>query len=536
MTPNEVLNQAKAYLDNALSKEKTVQKVIESIGPAIVESLKPVIEESLRNIQVNVNPEITLPEMKSPDVYVDAPIVNVPEAQVTVNVPPVKVPKSDVKVNILTKALTNEMRAVRDAIKTQPIPMYEKPIEYSKKQPIPALIVDVRGKPMDFGGGGQVNSVLRFIDAQSVPIPVSATNPLPITGSFSTTPYGTYFASDAVASVNVIQSISFEQKQVSGFADSVYVLGAAASTYAELLNPDGRVKVELPTGSSGLTDTELRASSLEVRQVSGFTDSVNVVGFTSTVGTYNLNGDGSYRDTFPVSGVFYQATQPISSSQSFETKQVSGFTDSVNVIGFTSTVGTSLLNADGTYRDTMPVSGTFFQTTQPVSAVQSFETKQVSGFANSVFVMGSADSMLSYQARTTNPTAVSDGSDVRPSTDKLGRTLTRPVQVRDLMSTAYITLSTGTEATLLASGGAGVYNDLIYIMGANTSGAAVQVDIRDLTAGGVVMSLSIPANGTAGVSLPVPFPQGNANNNWTADMPDITNSNVLISALFSKEV
>ncbi len=35
----------------------------------------------------------------------------------------------------------------------------------------------------------------------------------------------------------------------------IYITGAAASTYAEIMNPDGRVKVELPTGSSGLTDT-----------------------------------------------------------------------------------------------------------------------------------------------------------------------------------------------------------------------------------------------------------------------------------------
>lgn len=153
----------------------------------------------------------------------------------------------------------------------------------------------------------------------------------------------------------------------------------------------------------------------------------------------------------------------------------------------------------------------------------------------SVFITGQNDSMLTYMARTTAPTAKADGADVRPIADKLGRPVMRPMQVRDLITTAYVTLSTGTEATLLAAS-AGNFYDLIYILGANTSNAAQQVDIRSVTAGNIVMSLYIPANSTAGVSLPVPLPQDNQGNNWTVDMADVTNSNILISALFTKEV
>lgn len=135
----------------------------------------------------------------------------------------------------------------------------------------------------------------------------------------------------------------------------------------------------------------------------------------------------------------------------------------------------------------------------------------------------------------TNPTAYSDGQVSNFRTDDLGRQIMRPVQVRDLIQTAYATLSTGTETTLLA-GAASTFYDLIYIMGANTSDAAVQVDIRSGTANGVVATMECPANGNGGVALPVPIPQDVAANTWTVDMPDITGTTVYISALFSKEV
>lgn len=138
-------------------------------------------------------------------------------------------------------------------------------------------------------------------------------------------------------------------------------------------------------------------------------------------------------------------------------------------------------------------------------------------------------------ARTTNPSAYADGDRSNIGTDKIGRAINRPVQVRDLIKTAYVTLSTGTEATLIA-GVSGAFLDLIYVIAANTSSAAQQLDIRATTAGNIVASLYIPANSSVGFALPVPFPQDNQGNNWTVDMADVTNSNILVSALFSQEI
>ena len=110
----------------------------------------------------------------------------------------------------------------------------------------------------------------------------------------------------------------------------------------------------------------------------------------------------------------------------------------------------------------------------------------------------------------------------------------KPIQVRGSVSTAYTSLSNGTEATLLAAT-AGAYHDLIYVMCANQSDAAVTVDLRMVTSGNVVMSIEVPAEGTAGIAPPVPYPQSDTGNAWTVDMPDISGTTVDITALFSNE-
>lgn len=151
---------------------------------------------------------------------------------------------------------------------------------------------------------------------------------------------------------------------------------------------------------------------------------------------------------------------------------------------------------------------------------------------------GSAPVQSGGIARTANPTAVAGGDVVKSTHDDLGRQVMKVNQVRDLLATAYVSLTTGTETTLL-SATAGFYYDLVYIMGANASDAVATVDIRPVTGGNIVMTLVVPPYGTAGVSLPTPLPQTGSDgtgNNWTADMNDITGTTVYVSALFSKEV
>jgi hypothetical protein len=148
---------------------------------------------------------------------------------------------------------------------------------------------------------------------------------------------------------------------------------------------------------------------------------------------------------------------------------------------------------------------------------------------------GSAPNKIGGIARTENPTAVAGGDIVTFSSDKVGRQISRPIQVRELIQTAYATITNGTETTLLA-GVASTYLDLVYAMFANSSDAAVLVDIRAGTANGIVGTVNVPASSMAGFSPKVPIPQDVAANTWTVDMPDITGTTVYATALFSKEI
>lgn len=148
---------------------------------------------------------------------------------------------------------------------------------------------------------------------------------------------------------------------------------------------------------------------------------------------------------------------------------------------------------------------------------------------------GSAPLKTGGIARTTQPSAVADGDRVSFTADKMGRQLVRPVQIRDLIKTAYVSIANGTETTLLA-GVAGSFLDLIMITATNNSTAATQLDIRAVTAGNIIHTMYLPAStGPVGFTPSVPWPQDATGNNWTIDMPDQTGTTVYVSALFSQE-
>jgi len=121
-------------------------------------------------------------------------------------------------------------------------------------------------------------------------------------------------------------------------------------------------------------------------------------------------------------------------------------------------------------------------------------------------------------ARTTNPTAVADADRIDAFFDDLGRQVIVSAS-RDLVTSNNITLTSTTETTLLAAGGAGVFHDAALITLSNTSSTAVRVDIRDSTAGSVLFSMFLAADG-GGAVIPFnpPLPQTTANNNWTAQL------------------
>ena len=641
------LEQVKKALDEAIAQKKISQEMLKNLGPAIIETLQPVLAEIAENSKISREEildalsqlKINIPDIDVPHATVEVkiPDIIVPEPKVTVNVPEIKlpefppfpeikVPKAEVKVNVPTIKLPPFVWPKED----MPIRGWAELMGLFKdtSNPISVQLRDAEGNPIKLfenltqivggGGGGKSDhftikgfgasayseltnadgrlrvsvetggSGLTDNELRASAVPVSQASgaiwSTAVTEIFGSTITSSVLNADNRLRVSLetggsgltdaeLRASSVPVEQVSGSIWSTYVTGAAASTYAELLNPDGRVKVELPTGSSGLTDNELRASSVPVSQVSGSIWSTYVTGALNSLLVGYESGDSRIKVELPtgssgltdtelrasavpvsqVSGVSWstEATQAgtwnigtvttvtgVTNSISASIVDSSGvqysgsnpvpITGSVSVTGSVSSTGAYLLNGDGTYRDTMPISGS-------VSVSGSITSTVVTGTVVSDAVDdGSAPVKTGGIARTDNPTAVAGGDTVSASYDDLGRQLMR-TQARDLISTAYVSVTNGTETTLKA-GVAGSYLDLIYMMGTNNSDAAITVDIRAVTAGNVQTSIRIPANGTAGVALPTAIPQDETGNNWTIDLPDVTGTTVTVSALFSKEI
>lgn len=348
-------------------------------------------------------------------------------------------------------------------------------LDYDSKHPLPVILMDSKGNPFQFSqaGGGSVGpQAAAGGRGDFFSLRYTSADPLPVS---------------VVSGAGATSAVNISDSSGVGYSGSnpipvTLISGSISSTRAQIGNSDGDFSVANPLPITG---------------------PVIVSSITATTTTRLDTPDGiiSGANPMPITIVSNSV-----STTSVRLDSPDGLISSSNPLPITIVSGNS-------------------SSTIAVGSVQA-------GTADD----GSAPMKDGGIARTTNPTGQADGNRVAATYDKLGRQVMRTQQVRDLVATAYVTLSTGTEATLLAGAGAGVFLDLLYIMAANTSNAAVQIDVRAVTAGNVILSLYVPANSTAGVALPLPFPQDNSNNNWTVDMPDITNSNVLISALFSKEV
>lgn len=677
--------------------------IIEALQPVLAEVAtnskitREQLVEAISGITINV-PKADIPQA---EVKVTIPEIVVPQPQVNVTVPPIKIPEIKIpKITVPKPEVTVNVPEIK--IPDLKWPTERMPIEgwvnlmgIDLQNPLPVRVTNAKdfgsqvsalmgggggivtiggalttvgvvtinpdGQPtysVSSGGGGSGGSVYLYNGDNlpynsGNPFPVSATfsgatvvtiinndglaynsdNPLPVTGSFSSTP----------------------APQVSGYADSVNVMqygGAAIATglnetnagvFRSVIMTDSVTSVNVVT-TVGLTDTQLRASTVDIKQVSGSVDSVSIITVSdifSTTSTSNVVTPDNRVKT-DGSGV----TQPISVTDIFATTAASSvvdpdnrvkvdvnmiaglnetnagvirtvqMTDSVSsvvinsgtittvttVTGVTNSVGASIVDSSGVqYSGTNPVptnnsqwggnvvptglnettngvirvvqmtdsvasvvvnSGTITTVTTVTgitntvntrldspdgaySAANPFPVTLISGALTSTIAVGdtlarTADSgaapvKIGGIARTTNPTSYADGDRANFGTDKIGRQLIRNVQARDLIATAYTTISNGTEATVLTAG-AGTYLDCIAMMFSNTSGVSITIDVRAVSGGNIVHTVVVPAGGTAGWAPAVPWPQDATGNAWTLDGPDVTGSTVYVSSLFSKEV
>lgn len=133
-------------------------------------------------------------------------------------------------------------------------------------------------------------------------------------------------------------------------------------------------------------------------------------------------------------------------------------------------------------------------------------------------------------ARNRQPSASSDLGEIDLLMDDVGRPITTPYQMRDMVSTANATLSNGTNTSLQA-GNSTEFFDLVEVTFANESTGAVTVALKD--DGTTAKTFRLPADSTSGATFTVPVPQSAKGGNWTADMEDVS-ATVSVSATFVK--
>lgn len=128
------------------------------------------------------------------------------------------------------------------------------------------------------------------------------------------------------------------------------------------------------------------------------------------------------------------------------------------------------------------------------------------------------------KAQTTNPTAVTSGQMIAPTADKVGKLVTVDA-IRTLKLSQKTTLSNTTaETTVLTAGATNVFNDVFSVIFANTGAISTKVDVRDATAGTIILTVYVPAGETRGFTLPAGsgYSQTTAANNWTAQCASAT--------------
>lgn len=510
----------------AANKRKLQQKMEEDrntllmgLGKDFANILRPILDDTMKQL------------IQKYSIVVNPPKVEVPEARVRVDIPEIKVPQP--KVNVTTPPVVlPEIKIPKMSWPDgeMPIKGWVQLMGIDRRNPLPVELRDADGKPLSLienltqvissGGGG----------ARIVKINNTTDNPVPVTGSFSasiTADYGEgeigtntlriVQATDAVASVNIVSG------------------SASGTEYDELATADPGVGPLVMAKDSNSSVYALRLGSgtsetaLRVLQASDSVSSVYVTGSNGSLAVFQLDADGNYRDEFTVvvngsvdsTGAYlldgdgnYRGTIPVEGT--------------VAVSGVSGTVAANIVDSTGVaYSGSNPVPVDGSGVTQPVSG-----TVAVSGITNSVAVYN-LDGDGNYKDAT--PVEATN-LDIRDLTDASDSIVATPIAVRGGRYSAYASITTGVETTL-KSAEAGLYLDLIQITAANQSDAAVTIDVRAVSGGNIITSLTIPAESTAGIATSAPLPQDNQGNAWTIQNngSDVSNTTVDVTALFVGE-
>lgn len=313
----------------------------------------------------------------------------------------------------------------------------------------------------------QVTNPTSFVSINGI-IPTSATGITPISGNVSAT------------ILNNISGFNLETTQSS--LNSKIPTGLTVS--------GTRLLVDVPAGSSSLTNAELRASPVVV------SGSVTAnVSFPSSQSVNVLN-------TVPVTGAFFQSVQTVSTTGIIPVSvnnQISGFSTSA----LQTSGNASLTSIDSKLTSPLVVSGTFFQATQPVSLL-SVPAHAVTQGTSPWIVSGVVTTSITFPSsqvvnQGTSPWITSGSTTISnfPSVQTVSTTGTIPILVTN--PTTSVSVS-NLPATQTVSGNVTVNNQI--------SGFALESTLTNLnskvptnlTVSGTRLLVELPASGGGGLT------------------------------------
>lgn len=143
--------------------------------------------------------------------------------------------------------------------------------------------------------------------------------------------------------------------------------------------------------------------------------------------------------------------------------------------------------------------------------------------------------LVGLEARTSNPTAVSNGQAVRAQADKLGRQVTIQNAVRDLCDDQRTVITSTTSATTIVSAESSIFRDLVSLLLTNISGTGTEVELLNDDGTTVRATFYVPANDMRGVVWQTPLNQTTVNHTWK--LKTVTSiASLKVAAQFVKNV
>ena len=219
---------------------------------------------------------------------------------------------------------------------------------------------------------------------------------------------------------------------------------------------------------------------------------------------------GAFSNPLPVSGTFWQTTQPVSISSMPSTPVTGTFWQTTQPVSISSMPSTAVTNA-GTFA-VQAASTLAAETTKVIGTVRNL------GNAGAAFDGGTAATVpanavqIGNRGTTALPTAVTDGQLVAPLADKYGRQVSVLNSIRSLLGTASVQSTSASPATFITAGGTGVYNDILELILTNESATATIVSISD---GSTTYKFALAGNGGLTKSFANPLVQAGTATNWT---------------------